>query len=122
MVSDAVLRRQSGTESVVVALTRAKALLVLVGNARLLGLDPLWRRLLRYIHENGGWAPAGMDLPDDWPETDDEDGNDDGDDDSDGGDDDDVVLARLTGRLAVEPEYEDEMRDTLEETVTRDEQ
>ncbi|KAG8926685.1 hypothetical protein FRC01_008506 [Tulasnella sp. 417] len=38
-----------------VALTRAKALLVVVGNPLILGLDPLWRKFLNYIHRNGGW-------------------------------------------------------------------
>ncbi|KAG8929262.1 hypothetical protein FRC01_004609 [Tulasnella sp. 417] len=38
-----------------VALTRAKALLVVVGNPRILGLDPLWRKFLNYVYRNGGW-------------------------------------------------------------------
>ncbi|KAG8954837.1 hypothetical protein FRC04_010319 [Tulasnella sp. 424] len=38
-----------------VALTRAKALLVVVGNPSILGLDPLWRKFLNYVHRNGGW-------------------------------------------------------------------
>ncbi|KAG9044287.1 hypothetical protein FS837_008417 [Tulasnella sp. UAMH 9824] len=38
-----------------VALTRAKALLVVVGNPNILGLDPLWRKFLNYVHRNGGW-------------------------------------------------------------------
>ncbi|KIO21468.1 hypothetical protein M407DRAFT_44382, partial [Tulasnella calospora MUT 4182] len=38
-----------------VALTRAKALLVVVGNPLILGLDPLWRKFLNYVHRNGGW-------------------------------------------------------------------
>ncbi|KAG8929264.1 hypothetical protein FRC01_004611 [Tulasnella sp. 417] len=38
-----------------VALTRAKALLVVVGNPLILGLDPLWRQFLNYVHRNGGW-------------------------------------------------------------------
>jgi len=38
-----------------VALTRAQALLVVVGNPNILGLDPLWRRFLTYVHTNGGW-------------------------------------------------------------------
>ncbi|KAG8981810.1 hypothetical protein FRB90_006978, partial [Tulasnella sp. 427] len=38
-----------------VALTRAKALLVIVGNPLILGLDPLWRNFLNYVHRNGGW-------------------------------------------------------------------
>ncbi|KAG8981815.1 hypothetical protein FRB90_006969 [Tulasnella sp. 427] len=38
-----------------VALTRAKALLVVVGNPLILGLDPLWLNFLNYVHRNGGW-------------------------------------------------------------------
>ncbi|KAG8892136.1 hypothetical protein FRC01_014328, partial [Tulasnella sp. 417] len=37
------------------ALTRAKALLVMVGNPHILGLDPLWRKFLNDVHRNGGW-------------------------------------------------------------------
>ncbi|KAF5329141.1 hypothetical protein D9611_013223 [Ephemerocybe angulata] len=44
-----------------VAVTRAQALLVIVGNPHVLGLDPLWRSFLNYIHHNGGWA--GPDIP-----------------------------------------------------------
>lgn len=36
-------------------MTRAQALLIIVGDADVLGLDPLWRRFLNYIHESGGW-------------------------------------------------------------------
>ncbi|KAJ7636873.1 P-loop containing nucleoside triphosphate hydrolase protein [Roridomyces roridus] len=38
-----------------VAVTRAQALLVVVGDPDVLGLDPLWRSFLNYIHNNGGW-------------------------------------------------------------------
>ncbi|KAG8929260.1 hypothetical protein FRC01_004607 [Tulasnella sp. 417] len=38
-----------------VALTRAQALLVVVGNPHILGLDPLWRKFLNYVHRSGGW-------------------------------------------------------------------
>lgn len=38
------------------AVTRAKALLIIVGNPHVLGLDPLWRGFLNYIHANGGWT------------------------------------------------------------------
>ncbi|KAH9917312.1 AAA domain-containing protein [Fomitopsis serialis] len=38
-----------------VAVTRAKALLVVVGNASVLSTDPLWRRFLNYVHRNNGW-------------------------------------------------------------------
>lgn len=45
----------------VVAVTRAKALLVVVGDPATLSLDPLWRRFLTLIYRNGGWA--GDDIP-----------------------------------------------------------
>ncbi|KAL4254212.1 DNA2/NAM7 helicase family protein [Pleurotus pulmonarius] len=38
-----------------VAVTRAKALLVVVGDPEVLSLDPLWREFLNYVHTNGGW-------------------------------------------------------------------
>jgi len=38
-----------------VAITRAQALVVIVGDPDVLGLDPLWRRFLNYIHNSGGW-------------------------------------------------------------------
>ncbi len=39
----------------IVAITRAQALLVIVGDPTVLSLDPLWRSFLNYIHINGGW-------------------------------------------------------------------
>ncbi|KAG8853757.1 hypothetical protein FRB96_008012 [Tulasnella sp. 330] len=39
-----------------VAITRPKGLLIIVGDPFVLGLDPLWRKLLNYIHNNGGWT------------------------------------------------------------------
>ncbi|KAK7047868.1 hypothetical protein VNI00_006196 [Paramarasmius palmivorus] len=44
-----------------VAVTRAKALLMIVGDPSVLGLDPLWRRFLNQIHSNSGWK--GDDIP-----------------------------------------------------------
>ncbi|KAJ3980519.1 P-loop containing nucleoside triphosphate hydrolase protein [Lentinula detonsa] len=38
-----------------VAITRAQALLYIVGDPSVLSLDPLWRAFLNYIHGNGGW-------------------------------------------------------------------
>ncbi|KAL0566482.1 hypothetical protein V5O48_015530 [Marasmius crinis-equi] len=38
-----------------VAITRAQALLIVIGNPLVLGLDPLWRSFLNYVHVNGGW-------------------------------------------------------------------
>jgi helicase MOV-10 len=39
-----------------VAVTRAQALLIVVGDPDVLGLDPLWRSFLNYVHLNGGWT------------------------------------------------------------------
>ncbi|KAJ7154602.1 P-loop containing nucleoside triphosphate hydrolase protein [Mycena filopes] len=39
-----------------VAVTRAQALLIVVGDPDVLALDPLWRAFLNYIHLNGGWT------------------------------------------------------------------
>ncbi|KAI0316092.1 P-loop containing nucleoside triphosphate hydrolase protein [Amylostereum chailletii] len=38
-----------------VAVTRAQALLIVVGDPAVLSLDPLWRSFLNYIHINRGW-------------------------------------------------------------------
>ncbi|KAJ7034547.1 P-loop containing nucleoside triphosphate hydrolase protein [Mycena alexandri] len=39
-----------------VAVTRAQALLIVVGDPDVLALDPLWRAFLNYIYNNGGWT------------------------------------------------------------------
>jgi helicase MOV-10 len=39
-----------------VAVTRAQALLIIVGDPQVLSLDPLWRSFLNYIYENKGWT------------------------------------------------------------------
>ncbi|KAF9487363.1 P-loop containing nucleoside triphosphate hydrolase protein [Pleurotus eryngii] len=41
-----------------VAVTRSKALVVVVGDPEVLSLDPLWREFLNYVHTNGGWKGA----------------------------------------------------------------
>ncbi|KAH9948060.1 P-loop containing nucleoside triphosphate hydrolase protein [Amylocystis lapponica] len=38
-----------------VAMTRAQALLIVVGDPSVLSIDPLWRGFLNYVHLNGGW-------------------------------------------------------------------
>ncbi|OBZ77616.1 putative helicase MOV-10 [Grifola frondosa] len=43
------------TDLNLVTVTRAKALLIVVGNPLVLALDPLWRSFLNYIYDNGGW-------------------------------------------------------------------
>lgn len=40
----------------IVAVTRAQALLIVVGDPQVLSLDPLWRSFLNYIYCNGGWV------------------------------------------------------------------
>ncbi|KAI0293936.1 P-loop containing nucleoside triphosphate hydrolase protein [Russula brevipes] len=44
-----------------VAVTRAKALLIIVGDPMVLGLDPLWRAYLNSVHAGGGWR--GRQIP-----------------------------------------------------------
>lgn len=39
-----------------VAVTRAQALLIVVGDPNVLGLDPLWRAFLNYVYNHGGWT------------------------------------------------------------------
>lgn len=45
-----------------VAITRAQALLVIIGDPIVLSLDPLWRSFLEYIYTSGGWK--GVPTPD----------------------------------------------------------
>lgn len=44
-----------------VAVTRAQALLIVVGDPYVLSLDPLWRSFLNYVHINKGWK--GIPIP-----------------------------------------------------------
>ncbi|GAA5912860.1 uncharacterized protein JCM6883_004858 [Sporobolomyces salmoneus] len=44
-----------------VAVTRPQAGLIVVGDPDILSLDPLWRRCLIYVHENGGWRGQDWD-------------------------------------------------------------
>nr|CAD7396432.1 unnamed protein product [Timema poppensis] len=43
-----------------VALTRAKALLIILGNPHVLGTDPYWRYVLSYIVAHGGYTGCNM--------------------------------------------------------------
>jgi helicase MOV-10 len=43
-----------------VAVTRAKALLIVIGNPSVLSLDPLWRSFLNYIYINDGWTGCAI--------------------------------------------------------------
>ncbi|KAJ7199232.1 P-loop containing nucleoside triphosphate hydrolase protein [Mycena pura] len=38
-----------------VAITRAQALLIVIGNPDILALDPIWRAFMNYVHGRGGW-------------------------------------------------------------------
>ena len=44
-----------------VALTRAQALLIVIGNPVVLSLDPIWREFLDYVHIRGGWRGKQID-------------------------------------------------------------
>ncbi|KAF9527429.1 RNA helicase [Crepidotus variabilis] len=44
-----------------VALTRAQALLIVVGNPVVLSLDPLWRAFLSFVYLRGGWKGKKID-------------------------------------------------------------
>ena len=37
------------------AITRAQALLIVVGDAHVLSIDPMWRGFMNYVHARGGW-------------------------------------------------------------------
>ena len=43
------------TNVCLVAITRAEALLIVVGDPEVLGKDELWRTFLNYIKSRGGW-------------------------------------------------------------------
>ncbi|KAF9520564.1 hypothetical protein BS47DRAFT_1387180 [Hydnum rufescens UP504] len=45
-----------------VAMTRAQALLICIGDPTVLSLDKMWRKFLDYIHARGGWKG----IPKDW--------------------------------------------------------
>lgn len=44
-----------------VALTRAQALLIVIGNPVVLSLDPLWRAFLNFVYMKGGWKGKNID-------------------------------------------------------------
>lgn len=37
-------------------MTRAQALLIVVGDPAILGMDPLWRSWLNWVYQCGGWT------------------------------------------------------------------
>ncbi|EIN09075.1 P-loop containing nucleoside triphosphate hydrolase protein [Punctularia strigosozonata HHB-11173 SS5] len=44
-----------------VAITRARALLIVVGDPTVLSLDPVWRAFLNFVHLGGGWKGKKID-------------------------------------------------------------
>ncbi|KAG8954856.1 hypothetical protein FRC04_010339 [Tulasnella sp. 424] len=48
-----------------VTMTRAKSVLIVVGDPDVLGMDPLWRQFLNHVHAHGGWR--GIRIP--WDPT-----------------------------------------------------
>ena len=54
--SQPILRSLSLNAIQLVSITRAQALLIVVGDPSVLSLDPLWRGFMNYLHVNGGWA------------------------------------------------------------------
>jgi hypothetical protein len=44
------------THPLLVAITRAQALLIVIGDPEVLGKDELWRTFLNYIMSCGGWT------------------------------------------------------------------
>lgn len=44
-----------------VAITRARALLIVIGDPVILSLDPIWRQFLSYIYIHGGWKGEEID-------------------------------------------------------------
>ena len=46
-------------------MTRAKALLIIVGNPRILCLDPSWKTLITFIKEHGGYKGSQFNMEDD---------------------------------------------------------
>ncbi len=37
------------------AVTRAQALLIVIGDAHVLSIDPMWRGFMKYVYLGGGW-------------------------------------------------------------------
>lgn len=85
-----------------VAITRAQALLIIIGDPRVLSLDSLWRSFLNYVYNKGGWT--GTPKPD-WDTTGDVDST-------------DLVKARRTNVAKEEEELMQRIVETVEEGTT----
>ena len=46
---------------IIVAVTRAQALLIVIGDPMVLSLDPLWKTFINYIYVNGGCTGKRID-------------------------------------------------------------
>ena len=99
-----------------VAVTRAQALLIVIGDPRVLSLDPLWRGFLNYAYNLGAWK--GKPLPD-WDTTETvEDTSYDVQRRRQAQDDHDGLIARIAGAIEGELRIEDmEDRDNQEDAV-----
>ncbi len=48
-------------EPLSVAVTRAQALLIVIGDPKVLSLDPLWKGFIDYVHIHGGYKGVPID-------------------------------------------------------------
>src|ERR1700733_4838298 len=46
-----------------VAITRARSLLIIIGDPKVLSLDQVWNEFLHYVREMGGWRGVDFELP-----------------------------------------------------------
>ncbi len=50
-----VVNPKSAQHTPTVAVTRAQALLIVVGDPSILSVDPIWRGFMNYVYLHGGW-------------------------------------------------------------------
>jgi helicase MOV-10 len=46
-----------------VAITRARGLLIIIGDPKVLSLDQVWNEFLHYVRKMGGWRGVDFELP-----------------------------------------------------------